>query len=325
MSIGETPESSRGVGQRVKLARRPVHGVLLLDKPSGITSTAALARAKRALAAAKAGHTGTLDPMASGLLPLCFGEATKFAADLLDADKSYCATLRLGVTTTTGDAEGEVLATRVVDVDRTALEAALALHRGAIAQTPPMYSALKRDGKPLYEYARSGVTLERDARAVEIRRLVATAFDGIDATLEVDCSKGTYIRTLAEDIGAVLGCGAHLIALRRTRVGSLRLSDAIALDTFEARDAAQRDAHLLPLDTLIASLPRIDLDPAMSTRFLHGQRLPLQGAGDCERVRVYGFVDSTRSCAPALLGTAQVRDGGVLAPLRLVLQTSRRP
>ena len=307
----------------MKPTRRPVHGVLLLDKPSGITSTAALARAKRALAAAKAGHTGTLDPMASGLLPLCFGEATKFAADLLDADKFYCATLKLGVTTTTGDAEGEVLVTRPVDVDQAAIDAALDLHRGAIAQIPPMYSALKRDGKPLYEYARSGVTLERDARDVEIKRLVTTAFDGINLTIEVDCSKGTYIRTLAEDIGEVLGCGAHLVALRRTCVGSLRLADAIELDAFEALALEQRDAKLLPLDTLIASLPRIDLDPAMSARFLHGQRLPLPDASDCGRVRVYGFVDTTRSSAPTLLGIANLRDDGVLAPQRLMLQMPR--
>ena len=316
------PGASRTTKRHVQLARRQVHGVLLLDKPSGITSTAALARAKRALAAEKAGHTGTLDPMASGLLALCLGEATKFAADLLDADKSYCATLRLGVTTTTGDAEGEVRATRPVEVDPAALEAAPELHRGAIGQIPPMYSALKRAGKPLYAYARSGVTLERDAREVEIKRLVATAFDGVDVTLDVDCSKGTYIRTLAEDIGEALGCGAHLVALRRTRVGSLRLADAIALEAFEALAAQQRDARLLPLDTLIASLPRIDLDLAMSTRFLHGQRLPLPDARYCGTVRVYGVLDPARSGA-TLLGTADLRDGGVLAPLRLLLQTQR--
>ena len=305
---------------RTKIARRPVHGVLLLDKPCGITSTAALARAKNALAAEKGGHTGTLDPMASGLLPLCFGEATKFAADLLDADKSYAATLRLGVTTTTGDAEGDILLVRPVAVTRAAIDAALARQRGTIAQIPPMYSALKRDGIPLYDYARRGVTLERAARRVEIRRLEVTAFDDASLSIAVDCSKGTYIRTLAEDLGAMLGCGAHLIALRRTRVGALALDAAIALDAFEALAPDQRSACLLPLDALVASLPKIELDAMMAVRFMHGQRLPLAASQERGRVRVYGSREAHTSSS-VLLGIADLRDDGVLAPLRLIVQT----
>lgn len=300
-----------------KVARRAVHGVLLIDKPSGITSTAALARARRALRAEKGGHTGTLDPLATGLLPLCFGEATKFASDLLDADKAYVATIRLGVKTDSGDAEGRIVDTRPVDLARATIDAALARFRGPLAQVPPMHSALKRDGRPLYEYARRGITLERAPRAVTIERLDVLAYDGANTlTIDVACTKGTYIRVLAEDIGEALGCGAHLIALRRTRVADIAVNAAIPLERFEALPEADRDASLLPVDTLIRGLPRIDLDPALATRFAEGQRLPWPDDGQRGRVRVYRAAIETG--APTLLGTGLVGYEERLAPVRLV-------
>ena len=313
---------------RTKIAWRAVHGVLLIDKPSGITSTAALARARRALCAQKGGHTGTLDPMATGLLPLCFGEATKFASDLLDADKSYDATIRLGVVTNTGDAEGQVLEERAVEVTREAIDRALARFRGPIAQVPPMHSALKRDGKPLYDYARRGITVERAARPVTIHRLDLVAFEGTSLSIAVDCSKGTYIRTLAEEIGAALGCGGHLVALRRVRAGSLHVDDAIALDAFEALAADQRDAMLLPVDSLITNLPAIELDDAHARRFVDGQRLAWSDSSYQGRVRVYraaGAAGATTREPAALLGTALVGFDDRLAPVRLIAQTATQP
>src|SRR5690606_17130994 len=219
-----------------KRKRVPVHGVLLLDKPVGLSSNDALIKAKRLLNAEKAGHTGTLDPFATGLLPLCFGEATKFAQDLLDADKTYETTVHLGITTTTGDTEGEIREQHAVEVSDADIDAALAQFRGAIMQVPPMYSALKRDGKPLYEYARAGVTLEREARPVSIHLLEKIDYQAPYLTLRVRCSKGTYIRVLGEDIGAVLGCGAHLQALRRVQVGNLTMDAALTLEQFAAHD-----------------------------------------------------------------------------------------
>ncbi|MBU3694858.1 MAG: tRNA pseudouridine(55) synthase TruB, partial [Rhodocyclaceae bacterium] len=213
---------------------RAVDGLLLLDKPSGITSNAALQRARRVLQAEKAGHTGTLDPLASGLLPLCFGQATKFARFLLDADKRYTATVAFGLTTTTGDSDGEPLERRPVAVDEPTLRTVLARFTGAIEQVPPMYSALKRDGRPLYDYARAGIEVERAARPVTLHAIDLLAFDGAQAVLDVSCSKGTYIRVLAEDIGAALGCGAHLAGLRRTATSGWRADEAVALAEFEA-------------------------------------------------------------------------------------------
>jgi len=306
-----------------KTPKLSIHGILLLDKAVGVTSTGALGRVKHLYRAAKAGHTGTLDPMASGLLPLCFGEATKLAADLLDADKSYQATLKLGVTTTTADAEGEVIQELPVQVAAGDIEPILARFRGEIAQVPPMYSALKRDGKPLYEYARAGVTLEREARHVRIHTLEQSTFDGSLLSISVACSKGTYIRTLAEDIGAALGCGAHLVALRRTRVGALDLADAISLPALEALEPSQRLAALLPLDALLDSLPRLDLDAAMSKRFLQGQRLQLGLLNRVPgRVRVYG--PASDGAAPVLLGMAEYREDRVLAPTRVVAPIGQR-
>jgi tRNA pseudouridine55 synthase len=301
----------------VARARRgePVDGVLLLDKSSGITSNLALQKARRLLAAAKAGHTGTLDPLASGLLPLAFGEATKFASDLLDATKAYEAEILLGASTRTGDAEGEVIATAPVDVTPARLESALVRLTGSIEQVPPMFSALKRDGVPLYEYARAGVEVERAARAVTIHRLELRAFDGRRARLVVECSKGTYVRVFAQDIGRLLGCGAHLTALRRTQVGELSLAGSVTLEALAALELPARRARLLPLDALMGKLPRVELDASLADRFSHGQRLPLGPGNPCGRVRVVGP-------HARLLGIAQIDEHGLLAPRRLVQPTT---
>jgi tRNA pseudouridine55 synthase len=300
-----------------KKIRVPVHGVLLLDKAAGHSSNDALMKAKRFLNAQKAGHTGTLDPFATGLLPLCFGEATKFAQDLLDADKNYETVVHLGMTTTTGDTEGAMVATSDVNASREQIEAVLQQFRGAIDQVPPMHSALKRDGKPLYEYARAGVTLEREARRVCIHVLDLLDYQAPYLTLRVSCSKGTYIRVLGEDIGAALGCGAHLRALRRTQVGQLSLDDAVTLDQLAETPDDARGQLLAPVDALLSSFPRITLPDALAQRFLHGQRLALgkenvafpSASG---RVRVYREVDAQ------LLGTAQLMEFGMLAPERLI-------
>jgi tRNA pseudouridine55 synthase len=288
-----------------------VDGVLLLDKPGGMTSNRALQQARRLLNAAKVGHTGTLDPMATGLLPLTFGEATKFAADLLNADKSYRATVRLGTTTTTGDADGEVVAMAPVEATDAQIDAVLTRFRGRIDQVPPMHSALKHGGRPLYELARAGATVERAPREVEIYRLERLAREGVDLLMEVDVSKGTYIRTLAEDIGHALGCGAHLTALRRTRVGRLTIDNAVTLVALEAVPPAARREWLLPVDALLASLPRVDLDTSLAGRFRLGQRLAIEAEPRDARVRVYAPDEE-------LLGTANVTEWGVVAPERLL-------
>lgn len=288
--------------------RRKVDGVLLLDKPQGLSSNTALQIARRLLNAEKAGHTGTLDPMATGLLPLCFGEATKFSSELLDADKAYEATLKLGMTTTTADAEGEVLQTRDVAVTQAMLEAALAKFTGPIAQVPPMYSALKRDGKPLYEYARAGVELEREARNVVIHKLELLDWQGDEVRIAVDCSKGTYIRTLAEDIGEVLGCGAHLIALRRTRIATLGLAGTVTLEQLE--HAVDRDALLAATESLLGDLPAAHLDAAASDRLLHGQPVSMAGMS-APRYRAYAHDGR-------FIGLCQLDSQGRLAPKRLI-------
>src|ERR1700761_8672776 len=266
-----------GAARPPKVPRRALDGVLLLDKPLGLSSNDALIRAKRIYLAKKAGHTGTLDPLATGLLPLCFGEATKFSQDLLDADKTYEATMRLGIRTTTGDAEGEAVETREVICDEAAIQAAFIRFRGEITQIPPMYSALKRDGKPLYEYARAGQTVEREGRQVTILALEMLACALPDVTFRVTCSKGTYVRTLAEDIGEVLGCGAHLIALRRTGVGALTLEHAVTLDALSDAAQGELDRWLQPVDALLSAFPAVHLDDEATRRFLHGQRLRLGG------------------------------------------------
>lgn len=300
-----------------KRKRVPIHGVMLLDKPVGLSSNDALIKAKRLLNAEKAGHTGTLDPFATGLLPLCFGEATKFAQDLLEADKTYETVVHLGVTTITGDTEGETLETRSVDVSCARIEQVLVQFTGDIQQVPPMYSALKRDGKPLYEYARAGVTLEREARAVTIHLLELIDYQSPYLKLRVQCSKGTYIRVLGEDIGAALGCGAHLNALRRVQVGNLTIDGALTLEQFALHDESERVALLAPVDALLTSFPEVQLTEELARRFLHGQRLAL-GKENVPipekegRVRVYRQQDGI------LLGTGLMQAFGVLAPERLI-------
>lgn len=294
---------------KVKKAWRQVDGVLLLDKPGGMTSNDALQKARRLFSAAKGGHTGTLDPLATGLLPLCFGEATKFSADLLDADKTYEATLRLGVTTDSGDSEGQVTATATVDVAESDILRVLPQFTGDILQVPPMHSALKRDGRPLYELARQGIEVERQPRPVTIHRIDLLAFAGDEVRLSVSCSKGTYIRVLAADIGAVLGCGAHLIALRRTRVGDLTLATAATLAELDAIPEGEREQRLQAVDALLQSLPRVDLDAAAENRFSHGNPVDLP-AGLSGKIRVYG--------QGRLLGVGEPGPESRLWPKRLV-------
>jgi tRNA pseudouridine55 synthase len=292
--------------QRPRIPRRALHGVLLLDKPVGLSSNDALQKAKRLLRAEKAGHTGTLDPLASGLLPLCFGAATKFSQVSLDADKAYRATLKLGVTTTTADGEGEVLQTGEVTVDRAVIDAACARFTGPIDQTPPMHSALKHEGRPLYEYARAGIELERASRRVTIHAIDIVDWQADVLVLDVRCSKGTYIRTLAADIGEALGCGAHLAGLRRTASGPLTLMGAVTLDALEAMAEAEREALLQPADLLLADWPQVRLDSENAGRFLSGvrRRIPL---ADAPAVRVYGPE------ARAFLGSAHITAGELIA------------
>jgi tRNA pseudouridine55 synthase len=283
--------------------------VLLLDKPLGLSSNDALQKAKWLLRAEKAGHTGTLDPLATGLLPLCFGAATKFAQVSLDADKAYVATLCFGRTTTTGDAEGTVVQERPVGFDRAALEAACARWTGAITQVPPMYSALKHEGKALYEYARAGVEIERAARAVTIHTIAIVAWDAaqpMTATIEVRCSKGTYIRTLAESIGETLGCGAHLAGLRRTASGALTLQGALTLEALEAMPETERATCLRHPESLLADWPAVRLPADEAARFLTGLRRRTPEP-DHPHVRVYGPEPT------ALLGSAHITAGELIA------------
>ena len=297
--------------QRPAPIRDRVDGVLLLDKPRGLSSNQAMLTARRLMGAAKAGHGGTLDPLASGLLPVLFGEATKFAHDLLEADKTYLATLRLGETSSTGDAEGTLTPTGGSLPDEPAMRAALDRFTGVITQRPPMHSALKHQGRPLYEYARSGIEIERALREVTIRRLELLRTEGNTAQIRVACSKGTYVRTLAEDIGEAAGCGAWLADLRREAVDSLLIGEAVSLEKLEALPLAERRAHLTPLDRLLQRLPQIELDADAARRLTQGQRLRVAPRTDSlpERVRVYH--------ADRLLGVAML-EAGVLIPERLV-------
>lgn len=294
---------------QVKKTWKRVDGVLLLDKPIGLTSNDALQKARRLFSAAKGGHTGTLDPLATGLLPLCFGEATKFSADLLDADKTYEAVLKLGVTTDSGDAEGRVVASAAVDVTKNDILRVLPMFTGDLQQIPPMHSALKRDGRPLYELARQGIEVEREARAVTIHRLECLAFAGDSLSLRVACSKGTYIRVLAADIGRGLGCGAHLTALRRTVVGDLDLANAVTLAELEALDEAGRLARLQPVDALVHTLPIVTVEGEAESRFRHGNPVDLP-AGLSGKIRVYA--------GDQLIGVGEPGSDGRLWPKRLV-------
>lgn len=306
---------------RARVVRRPVHGVLLLDKPLGLSSNDALQKAKWLLRAEKAGHTGTLDPLATGVLPLCFGAATKFGQLQLEADKTYQATVKLGVKTTTGDAEGDVVSTRsVAELSAASIEATRERFIGPIRQVPPMHSALKKDGRPLYELARAGEVVEREPREVVVRSLTLdrTSLDTLELVATV--SKGTYIRTLGEDIGEALGCGGHLTALRRIESGGIHITDCTTLPALEAMSEDERLALLKPVSSLLLGHSAVTLDENNAGRFLSGLRR--RGAWpDCERVAVYS--------PDALLGTGHVKageliPGRLLSPIEIqqILQTA---
>jgi len=298
----------------------------LLDKPLGMSSQGAVTAVKRALNADKAGHTGTLDPMATGLLPICLGEATKYSQDLLDADKSYVARIRFGANTDTGDAEGQIVTSFPLPqfADAAAIEIALnallPAFTGPILQVPPMYSALKRDGKPLYEYARAGVELERDARSVLIHAITWTEVQWPEATLEVSCSKGTYIRVLAEDLGAALGCGAHLVGLRRSEVGHLSLAQSISLDDL-LRTTADHADFVLPVDALLQTLPHLTVDEQQAKRLEMGQRVPLAASTKFPLAEALVRIYRATAAPHNFIGTADCRSG-VLHPKRLISQST---
>lgn len=299
-----------------KRIKRNVNGVFLLDKPLGFSSNQALQKVKWLFQAAKAGHTGTLDPLATGLLPICLGEATKFAQYVTDADKTYVATVKLGVTTTTGDAEGEVLSTQPVNVTQDQFTNAAQLFTGEISQMPPMYSALKFEGKALYEYAREGVDIARQARLITIKSIVVNEFLADVAQITVTCSKGTYIRTLAEDIGMALGCGAHLIGLRRTATAGYRLSQAMTIEQLEAMPMEARDAQLLPVDSAIAGLPEVALSSDAAYFLMQGQAVWQAGKIPDGELRIY---DENKQ----FLGLGFLQSDGKIAPKRLIQKINR--
>ena len=297
--------------------RQQVDGVLLLNKPLGISSQQAVSRVRHLFNAAKAGHTGTLDPAADGLLPVCFGEATKFSNLHLDADKTYVATVRLGVVTATGDAEGEIVDSKPPVTDRGIILQALEKFRGEIVQMPPMYSALKHHGVPLYEYARKGVEIERQARNIRIYELQLIELKDNLLRLHIRCSKGTYIRVLAADIGAVLGCGASLAALTRTQSGMLDLSHASSstLADLQCMSEAERLLRLQPIDTLLSGLPALHVGAVEAQRLLLGQKLGLKHTNITGLARIYGPNKQ-------LLGLVEVGEGGRTVPYRMLAQKS---
>ncbi|OLU17709.1 tRNA pseudouridine(55) synthase TruB [Pseudomonas sp. PA1(2017)] len=300
---------------QVKRIRRKVDGIILLDKPKGFSSNAALQKVRWLLNAEKAGHTGSLDPLATGVLPLCFGEATKFSQYLLDADKGYETVMQLGVTTTTADAEGEVIERREVNVDASDIEALLPRFRGDISQVPPMYSALKRDGQPLYKLARAGEVVEREARSVTIARLELLSSVADKASLAVDCSKGTYIRTLVEDIGHLLGCGAHVAELRRTKAGPFDLSQSVSLDELlQAHEEGGNEAvdrFLLPVDSGLEHWPLLSFSEHSSFYWLQGQPVRAADAPKFGMVRVQDHNGR-------FIGIGEVSEDGRIAPRRLI-------
>jgi len=297
-----------------------IDGVVLLDKPAGMSSQGAVTAVKRAFNAEKAGHTGTLDPMATGLLPICLGEATKYSQDLLEADKTYLARVKFGSRTDTGDAEGQIieelpLPTFTNDAElKSTLDTLLLKFIGAISQVPPMYSALKRDGKPLYEYARAGVELERTPRDITIHAIRWIETQWPEATLEVSCSKGTYIRVLAEDIGNALGCGAHLVGLRRTEVGHLNIEQSFTIESIQSGLQNTAD-YILPVDALLQTLPHLTVDEQQAKRLEMGQRVPLNLPSIEALVRIYRATAAPHN----FIGTADWRSG-VLHPKRLISQ-----
>ncbi len=300
--------------EQFKRVKRPLDGVLLFDKSLELSSNTALQKVRRLFQAEKAGHTGTLDPLATGLLPVCFGEATKFTVALLDADKRYRATIRLGQRTTTGDAEGEITETRPVAVTEAQVLAVLATFMGETQQLPPMYSAIKHQGKPLYEYIRKGETVERELRRVFIRELTLDRLQGNELDFSVLCSKGTYVRTLAEDISEKLGCGGHLIALRRTGIGEFSLENAYTLTQLEGMNEVQRDACLMPLDRLVQNLPSLELDEIQASRLAQGQRLGVSDSYPDGKRRLYA--------TGHFIGLGEL-EGGRLSPSRLLSSVAK--
>jgi tRNA pseudouridine55 synthase len=296
---------------QTKRIKRNINGVLLLDKPLGFSSNQALQKVKWLFQAAKAGHTGTLDPLATGLLPICLGEATKFAQYVTDADKTYIASIKLGATTTTGDAEGEILSTAPVSVTSSQFSTACQQFIGKISQIPPMYSALKHEGKALYTYAREGVDIARQARLITIKSITIDSFLGDTAQIIVTCSKGTYIRTLAEDIGAALGCGAHLIGLRRTETAGYQLSNAITIEQLQAMPIDARDALLLPVDSAIEILPKVILNADAAYYLMQGQPVWQADKIAHGELRIY---DENQQ----FLGLGFLQDDGKIAPKRLI-------
>ncbi len=293
------------------MTRESPDGVLLLDKPEGLSSTQALGRSKRLLAARKAGHTGTLDPFATGLLPLAFGEATKFSRFLIDSRKSYVATLRLGVESTTGDTEGALSAPKPVSANSREIDDVLSKFRGVSTQIPPMHSAVHHGGKRLYELAREGIEVERQPRRIEIHELRREHFEGESLVISVTCSKGTYIRTLAADIGRGLGCGAYLVALRRTAVGRFRVEEAVGLEALERAGVQGARERLLPVEVLVEELPRCGPAAADALRFTQGQAIDWQDAAVESEWAV-------RGPAGTFLGVGRAEVAGRLAPLRLM-------
>jgi len=301
---------------RIKRQLLDVHGILLLDKPVGLTSNRALQEAKHLLLARKAGHTGSLDPLASGLLPLCFGEATKVSRFLLEADKRYRAVFRLGASTATGDSEGEVLETRPVTVSRREIESAIQHFTGPIEQIPPMYSAIKQDGQPLYKLARAGIVTERAPRPVTVYEFTILDLVGQSLTVDISCSKGTYIRSLAHDLGELLGCGAHVAELRRTAMGGFTVDETISLEAFAALPGQkERAARLIPADQALRALPQVVLSSNAAFYFCQGQSVaarPLPAVGGWVRAYQEGG---------RFLGLGAVDDDGQLAPRRLLHAT----
>ena len=296
---------------------RDIHGVFLLDKPQGMSSNDIMQKVKRIFQANKAGHTGALDPLATGMLPICLGEATKFSQFLLDADKRYLVTAKLGERTDTSDAEGQIVETREVKVKTPEILTALEQFRGDILQVPTMFSALKHNGKPLYEYARQGITVEREARPITIFELNFIQYNAPYLTLEVHCSKGTYIRTLVDDLGEVLGCGAHVTMLRRTAVADYpteKMLDWHALQSLaEPQDLSLLDALLLPMDTAVTKLPALTLNESQTQGIGFGQRVKFDNPNSLQgQVRLFSHENR-------FLGVAVIDENNVIRPQRLVV------
>ena len=295
---------------------RDIDGVFLLDKPQGMSSNDIMQKVKRVFQANKAGHTGALDPLATGMLPICLGEATKFSQFLLDADKRYVVTAKLGERTDTSDAEGQVVETRSVNVETSQILTALEQFRGDILQVPTMFSALKHNGKPLYEYARAGITVEREARPITIFEINFIEYQAPSLTLEVHCSKGTYIRTLVDDLGEVLGCGAHVTVLRRTAVADYPTEKMMTWDALQAlAEQGDLDQHLLPIDTAVSKLPALKLNAEQSKGIGFGQRVKFANEAKL-RGQVRLFSDKN-----IFLGVALIDDNNVIRPQRLITQS----